>query len=47
MHLQSDKIEIRNAVISDAPQLTAWWNDGKIMAHAGFPNGLETSCTDS
>lgn len=43
MHLQSDKIEIRNAVISDAPQLTAWWNDGKIMAHAGFPNGLETS----
>ncbi len=42
MHLQSDKIEIRNTEISDAPQLAAWWNDGKIMAHAGFPNGLGT-----
>lgn len=42
MHLQSDKIEIRNAGINDAPQLTAWWNDGNVMAHAGFPNGLGT-----
>lgn len=42
MHLQSDKIEIRNTEISDAPQLAAWWNDGKVMAHAGFPNGLGT-----
>lgn len=43
MHLKNGKIEIRNAEIADAPQLTAWWNDGKVMAHAGFPNGLETS----
>ena len=21
-------------------QLAAWWNDGAVMAHAGFPNGL-------
>ncbi|MDE6764011.1 MAG: GNAT family N-acetyltransferase [Oscillospiraceae bacterium] len=42
MHLQNDKIEIRNAGINDAPQLTAWWNDGNVMAHAGFPNGLGT-----
>ncbi|MDD2433865.1 MAG: GNAT family protein [Bacilli bacterium] len=33
-------IVIREAVIKDAPQLVKWWNDGKIMAHAGFPNGL-------
>lgn len=43
MHLKSGKIEIRNAEITDASQLTAWWNDGKVMAHAGFPNGLGTS----
>lgn len=46
MHLQSGKIEIRNAVIDDAPKLTAWWNDGNVMAHAGFPNGLGTCEAD-
>ena len=46
MHLKSGKIEIRNAEIADAPQLTAWWNDGKVMAHAGFPNGLGTSAAE-
>ena len=30
---------IRNATPADAPQLAAWWNDGALMAHAGFPNG--------
>lgn len=30
---------IRNAIASDSCQLAAWWNDGAIMAHAGFPNG--------
>lgn len=24
-------------------QLAAWWNDGAVMAHAGFPNGLGTT----
>lgn len=28
---------------ADAKQLAAWWNDGAVMAHAGFPNGLETT----
>lgn len=46
MHLQSGKIEIRNAVIDDAPQLAAWWNDGNVMAHAGFPNGLGTCAAE-
>jgi len=43
MHLTYKKITIRNADASDAPQLAAWWNDGSIMAHAGFPLGLGTT----
>ena len=34
------EITIREAVPADAPQLCTWWNDGSIMAHAGFPHGL-------
>ena len=34
---------IRNAEAGDAAQLTAWWNDGAVMAHAGWPNGLGTT----
>lgn len=34
---------IRNAEAKDCEQLAAWWNDGRVMAHAGFPNGLFTS----
>ncbi len=30
---------IRQAAAADAPLLAAWWNDGRLMAHAGFPNG--------
>lgn len=33
-------ITIREAVMADAEQLCTWWNDGSVMAHAGFPNGL-------
>jgi len=40
MNLIKGSITIRNAMQSDAQQLCTWWNDGKIMAHAGFPNGL-------
>ena len=25
--------------MQDAGQLAQWWNDGRVMAHAGFPNG--------
>ena len=32
-------LTLRNATVEDAVLLSAWWNDGKIMAHAGFPNG--------
>lgn len=33
-------IVIRSATTKDAKTLANWWNDGKVMAHAGFPNGL-------
>ena len=36
-------LKIRNAEASDAAQLCSWWNNGTIMAHAGFPNGLGTN----
>lgn len=34
---------IRNAEGKDCEQLAIWWNDGRVMAHAGFPNGLGTT----
>jgi len=34
---------IRNAAPDDAALLYGWWNDGRVMAHAGFPNGLNTT----
>lgn len=43
MELKHHNISIRNAVPEDAPLLAAWWNDGAVMAHAGFPNGLGTT----
>lgn len=40
MNLNYLDIVIRNATNSDCEQLAKWWNDGSVMAHAGFPNGL-------
>lgn len=37
---------IRNAEGKDCEQLAAWWNDGSVMAHAGFPNGLGTTAEE-
>lgn len=41
--LHYEKITIRNARPEDAPLLARWWNDGAVMAHAGFPKGLGTT----
>ena len=41
MLLQYHNLSIRNAVPEDAPCLSRWWNDGRVMAHAGFPLGLQ------
>ncbi len=46
MWLQYQDLIIRNALAEDAQQLAAWWNDGSIMAHAGFPNGVGKSVQD-
>lgn len=43
MFLTYNQITIRDASAKDAPQLALWWNDGSVMAHAGFPNGLGTT----
>ena len=43
MKLRNDNLLIRYATKNDAAILCKWWNDGKIMAHAGFPNGINTS----
>lgn len=40
MKLKYGNICIRNAEREDAHLLCKWWNDGEVMAHAGFPLGL-------
>ena len=40
MHIKYKNLTIRDAMTADAEQLTAWWNDGAVMEHAGFPKGL-------
>ena len=43
MYISHKDICVRNAEEKDCAQLAAWWNDGAIMAHAGFPLGLNTT----
>jgi len=43
MNIRYGELLIREVIPEDAEQLCAWWNDGAVMAHAGFPNGLGTS----
>jgi len=38
--IKKENLAIRLANVNDAEVLAKWWNDGKVMAHAGFPNGL-------
>ena len=40
MKLSKENLIIRQASVEDAEILCNWWNDGKVMAHAGFPKGL-------
>ena len=43
MKIQYENLIIRQAEAADAKPLADWWNDGAVMAHAGFPNGLGTT----
>lgn len=42
MYLRDDNLVLRHATSEDVQILCDWWSDGKIMAHAGFPNGVHT-----
>ncbi len=46
MYIQSKELTIRNATSEDADLLCGWWNDGEVMAHAGFPLGLGVKTSD-
>ncbi len=43
MYLTYENLTVRNAEASDCETLCRWWNDGSVMAHAGFPLGLGTT----
>jgi RimJ/RimL family protein N-acetyltransferase len=43
MLLRDGNLLIRYATAQDAETLCTWWNDGRVMAHAGFPLGLNTT----
>ena len=43
MRLEEGMLCIRDAEADDSAQLVKWWNDGSVMAHAGFPKGLDTT----
>ncbi len=46
MNVLKGNLRIRSANSSDAQDLLLWWNDGKVMAHAGFPLGLGIGLVD-
>lgn len=46
MFLQQSQLIIRDALPSDAPLLCSWWNDGNVMAHAGFPHSIGTTAKE-
>lgn len=46
MNIRYNDLCIRDAEKKDCEQLALWWNDGNVMAHAGFPNGLGTTASE-
>jgi hypothetical protein len=40
LEIRDGIFRIRNAYARDAKILSEWWNNGEVMAHAGFPDGL-------
>ena len=42
MHLKSGVVVVRDATEMDAHLLASWWSSGKVMEHAGFPDGIPT-----
>ena len=46
MVLTEGMLTVRDVEPADAERLAAWWNDGTVMAHAGFPLGLGTTAEE-
>lgn len=44
---KNNNLVIRSATLEDASLLTTWWNDGTVMAHAGFPLGLNQTIEET
>jgi len=42
MRLRSGVVVVRDATEMDAHLLSSWWASGKVMEHAGFPDGIKT-----
>ena len=40
MNIKHGDCGARSAIENDAALLCRWWNDGTVMEHAGFPDGL-------
>lgn len=40
--MKENNVIIRSAKSGDVSILCKWWSDGRVMAHAGFPNGIMT-----
>lgn len=47
MRIEKENIVIRSARLDDAKRLNQWWNDGQVMEHAGFPNGIGEPMEDT
>ena len=43
MFISQENLVIRSATPADAQTLCDWWNDGSVMVHVGYPNGLGTT----
>lgn len=43
MRLEYENLTVRSAEDADIPFYAMWWNDGEVMAYAGFPKGLNTT----
>ncbi len=42
LRFEDKEVVVRAAQESDAEIVMQWWSDGKVMAHAGFPEGIKT-----
>lgn len=47
IRIRQNNLTIRSAEVTDAEQLTTWWNEGTVKEHAGFPNGLNQSLEET